>query len=277
MLIEYPIGWKPVASSTQIPGLAIEHPQLIVPARPQRERRADRRHAGGRRTRPASQAVRRRSEPAAADDRRRSRRSPGLQVRAVQRPRRWESRWRVRHPQPRRNPRRWRAMRPRRASRYMRQCEQAVSGVTVVGQVAGLPAGARTGIRRQDQRGDPAARSPARLAQARTAAAGDRRTRRNSSPRRLADGFAQAGASVANLEASAAVAARAGRPGVLDPACPRRLQSARRRRRANATPPPTPQLRSASRRPNRTSTGRCRTSSCSDTARRWRRRRARKR
>jgi hypothetical protein len=34
VLIEYPIGWKPAASSTQIPGLAIEHPQLIVPRAP---------------------------------------------------------------------------------------------------------------------------------------------------------------------------------------------------------------------------------------------------
>jgi hypothetical protein len=134
VLIEYPAGWRPVASSTRIPGLAIAHPQLIVP-------RA--RHAGvglivgtlpagelGPLPRPFVSRLRRLPQTAVVDlveaqaYRYAQFSGPGLgeplTVFVI--------------PNPGGHPTALVCYAPAQAHQYMQQCEQAVSGVTVIGQ-----------------------------------------------------------------------------------------------------------------------------------------------
>jgi hypothetical protein len=203
VLIEYPIGWKPSASSTQIPGLAIERPQLIIP----RARNASaglivgtlaagelgplpRQFVSGLSRLPQTtvvdlveaQAYRyaQFSGPALAEP---------LVVFVI--------------PNPGGHPTALVCYAPTQGSRYMRQCEQAVSGVTVVGQVQ---------VYRLAPEPEYAARiSTAILPLDRLRVALKRELqpqltaeRAEQLATRLGDGFAAAGAAVSNLEAASA-------------------------------------------------------------------------
>jgi hypothetical protein len=205
VLIEYPIGWKPAAASTQIPGLAIAHAQLIVP----RARDAGAGLIVG--TLPAGELgplprgfvshLSRLPQTTVVDlveaqaYRYAQFSGPGLGEPLVV----------FVIPNPGGSPTALACYARGQGSRYMRQCEQAVSGVTVVGQVqvyrlapepeyAGRISAAilpldrmRVALKRELQ-----PQVTAELAQQLAT--------------RLADGFAQAGEALSNLEAPSAAA-----------------------------------------------------------------------
>jgi len=203
VLIEYPIGWKPAASSTQIPGLAIERPQLIVPRAPHASAGLivgtlaagelgplPRRFVSGLSRLPQTTVV----DLVEAQAYRYSQFSGAglaepLVVFVI--------------PNPGGHPTALACYAPTQASRYMRQCEEAVSGVTIVGQVQ---------VYRLAPEPEYAARiSTAILPLDRLRVALGRELQRQLTAQRaeqlatrLADGFAAASASVSNLEAGSA-------------------------------------------------------------------------
>jgi hypothetical protein len=205
VLIEYPIGWKPAASITQIPGLAIEHPQLIVP----RARHASAGLIVG--TLPAGElgplprgfisGLSRLPQTTVVDlVEAQAYRYAAFSGRALQEPL-------VVFviPNPGGHPTALACYAPSQGSRYMRQCEQAVSGVTVVGQVQ---------VYRLAPEPEYAARiSTAILPLDRLRVALKRELqpqitaeRAQQLATRLAAGFAQASTSLSNLEAASAAA-----------------------------------------------------------------------
>jgi hypothetical protein len=204
VLIEYPSGWRPAASTTVIPGLAIAHSRLIVP----RTRDAGAGLVVG--TLPARELgplpkrfvsrLRRLPETTVVDlvegqayrygrfD------GPGLAepltVFVI--------------PNPGGSPTALACYAPAQNSPYMRECEQTVSGVTVVGQSQVYQLAPEPGY----AGGISASISPLdrlRVSLKREMHPEVTAERAQQLAERLADGFAQAAASLSKLEASAAV------------------------------------------------------------------------
>jgi len=205
VLIEYPGGWRPVASSTLIPGLAIAHSQLIVP-------RARGARAGlivgtlpagelGPLPRQFVSRMQRLPETTIVDlvegQAYRYARfgGPGLEepltVFVI--------------PNPGGSPTALACYAPAQDSPYMRECEETVAGVTVVGQSQvyqlapepGYAAGISASISSLDR---------LRVSLTRELHPQVSADRAQQLAARLAGGFAQAASSLSKLEASAAVA-----------------------------------------------------------------------